>query len=106
MIKIPTTATESTIGPQVNPKDRGIEPIAACTVAFGRYAMMQNKRSFTVSCVPKRQIETPIALNTSAIEIMTIAASPAPTVYCGTNKNKQHNLRPEPKLTKFFGKSF
>ena len=32
---IPNTATESMIGPQGRPRDRGTEPMAAYTVALG-----------------------------------------------------------------------
>ena len=34
---MPVTADASTISPQISPIDSGIDPIAACTVAFGKY---------------------------------------------------------------------
>lgn len=44
--KIDKTATVNTIFPHGNPIESGIAPIAACTVAFGVYAIIQNMRSF------------------------------------------------------------
>ena len=43
---IAITATDSTIFPHASPEAKGTEPIAACTVAFGRYAITQKARSF------------------------------------------------------------
>ncbi len=59
------TATESTIFPQASPAASGTEPIAACTVAFGRYAATQNILSFSVREVPAVHMTTPIDLNIS-----------------------------------------
>ena len=46
VIRIARTATERTICPQESPIAIGTEPIAAWTVAFGRYAITVNRRSF------------------------------------------------------------
>ena len=77
VIRIASTATESTIFPQGRPRDIGTEPIAACTVAFGIYAVTQKSYSLRVSFVPRRHIHTPTALKISAPKIRSTAATPA-----------------------------
>ena len=74
---IASTATESTICPQASPAAKGTEPMAAWTVALGRYAMTQKMRSFHVRFVFMVQKRTPAALKTSAARIMSKAGSPA-----------------------------
>ncbi len=61
-----STATDKTIFPQDRPKDRGTDPIAACTVAFGIYAIIQYIFSFIFSGVPTKQSITPIERKISA----------------------------------------
>ena len=56
---IASTATESTICPQASPAAKGTEPMAAWTVALGRYAMTQKMRSFHVRFVFMVQKRTP-----------------------------------------------
>lgn len=63
--------------PQGRPRDIGTEPIAACTVAFGIYAVTQKSFSLRVSFVPRRHIHTPTALKISAPKIRSTAATPA-----------------------------
>ena len=46
VITIAITATDKTIFPHERPAAKGTDPIAACTVAFGKYAITQNIRSF------------------------------------------------------------
>ena len=77
---IASTATESTICPQASPAAKGTEPMAACTVALGRYAMTQKMRSFHVRFVFMVQKSTPAALKTRAARIMSKAGSPALSV--------------------------
>ena len=77
---IPSTDTDSTMFPQGSPIARGTEPIAACTVAFGRYAITQKSRSFAVSFVPARHMSTPTERNTSAANIIITAGMPAARV--------------------------
>lgn len=57
--KIDTTATVRTISPHANPIVNGIVPIAACTVAFGVYAIAQNSRSFEFNFVFVSDSKTP-----------------------------------------------
>ena len=67
--KMASTATESTRFPQGRPIASGVAPIAACTVALGKYAITQNSRSFFVSFVPATQRHTPTERMTSASAI-------------------------------------
>ena len=78
--RIPTTATESTIGPQDKPIAKGTEPIAACTVAFGKYAMMLKSRYRWESDVPETEKTTPMERKRRAKTIMSIAMGPACSV--------------------------
>ena len=75
--KMASTATESTRFPQGRPIASGVAPIAACTVALGRYAITQNSRSFFVSFVPATQRHTPIERMTSASAMSSTAPAPA-----------------------------
>lgn len=70
VMRIARTATERTSCPQGSPIASGTEPIAACTVAFGRYAIIQKRRSFRLKGVPIRQIATPAARKRRAINII------------------------------------
>ena len=63
---IARTATDSTILPQGRPIASGTEPIAAWTVALGRYAIIQNSRSFKFRGVCSIHRNTPAARNASA----------------------------------------
>ena len=74
---IAITATDSTIFPHASPEAKGTEPIAACTVAFGRYAITQKARSFHDRFVFATQSNTPHVRKSNASKIMAIAASPA-----------------------------
>ena len=76
-----STATDSMILPEGSPAASGTEPIAACTVAFGRYAITQNNLSLALKGVLIRHISTPAVLNKSAVIIITTAAIPAPSIY-------------------------
>ena len=77
---IAMTATESTILPHGNPAANGTEPIAACTVAFGRYAITQKALSFAERSVFTVQSNTPKERKINATKIIAIAASPASSV--------------------------
>ena len=79
--KIAVTATVNIVLPHDKPIARGTPPIAACTVAFGVYAIMQNILSFIVSFVLIRHKNTPAILNTSTHKIKTIDVPPADTAY-------------------------
>ena len=79
VIIIAITATESTIFPHGNPAAKGTEPIAACTVAFGRYAITQKALSFADRFVFTVQ-STPKDRKISATKIIATAASPASSV--------------------------
>ena len=79
--KIAVTATANTILPQDNPIANGTPPIAACTVAFGIYAIMQNILSFIVSLVLIKHKNTPAIRNTSTPRIKRIDVPPADTAY-------------------------
>lgn len=57
-MRIDNTATVNTVCPQASPMVKGIAPIAACTVALGVYAIMQNSFSFLVSLVFIKDIAT------------------------------------------------
>ncbi len=81
MISIDNTATVSTIWPQGSPIARGIAPMAACTVAFGVYAIMQNSFSFLFSGVLIRDKRTPAILKSSAPSTNTIELIPADMAY-------------------------
>ena len=80
VIIIAITATESTIFPHGNPAAKGTEPIAACTVAFGRYATTQKALSFADRFVYTVQSNTPKDLKISATKIIATAAIPASSV--------------------------
>ena len=80
VIKIASTATESTIWPQGSPIASGVAPMAACTVALGRYAITQNRRSIFVSPVPATQSVTPTERTASASRINSTAPAPASSV--------------------------
>ena len=71
------TATVSTRLPQGNPMERGMVPMAACTVAFGVYAIMQNNRSLPFSGVASRDRKTPAMRNTNAAATSRMTATPA-----------------------------
>ena len=77
---IAITATERTIFPHGSPAANGTEPIAACTVAFGRYAITQKALSFKVRLVYTVQSHTPNDRKINAAKIMATAASPASNV--------------------------
>ena len=53
--RIESTATERIRPPQGRPIASGTPPMAACTVAFGRYAITGNNRSRRSSAVPSRE---------------------------------------------------
>ena len=80
VIIIASTATDKIILPQASPAARGTEPIAAWTVAFGRYAITQNILSFILSLVFIVHIKTPAVLKINAIKIITI-----PIIICNGN---------------------
>ena len=103
---IASTATVSTISPQAKPNARGIPPIAACTVAFGVYAIIVNNLSFLLRLVPNKHTNTPSILKNSAPTMTIIALMPtlprypiftvAPT---STNKNTSAATHNFPYLT-------
>ena len=66
VMRIDNTATVNTVCPQANPIVKGIAPIAACTVALGVYAIMQNSFSCLVSLVFINDIATPNILKIKA----------------------------------------
>lgn len=76
VIIIPKTATDKTISPQGRPIESGTEPIAACTVAFGRYEIIQNIFSLNFKFVPIKQKYTPIDLIAKVKRIRNIAPKP------------------------------
>ena len=73
--------TVSTVCPQANPIVNGIAPIAACTVAFGVYAIMQNSFSCLVSVVFIKDIATPSILKAKAPITSKTANMPAVIAY-------------------------
>ena len=77
VIRMATTATERTICPHESPIAIGTEPIAACTVALGRYAITQKILSLIFSFVPTRQSHTQTERKMSAKNIIPTAAIPA-----------------------------
>ena len=81
VIKIANTATVNTILPQESPMERGMEPMAACTVAFGIYANMQKRRSRICNFVPNRQTNTPNIRNPITPKSRATAASPEANAY-------------------------
>lgn len=89
VIKIAATAVVKTILPQDNPIAKGMPPIAACTVALGRYAIMQNILSFIVSSVFNRHKNTPIILNTRTPKINTTDEMPADTAYGDSHRGNR-----------------
>ena len=58
VIKMDKTATVNTICPHPSPAAKGTDPIAACTVAFGQYAIIQNNLSVLLNDVFNKQIDT------------------------------------------------
>ena len=68
-----STAIASIVSPAATPAATGIAPIAACTVAFGMYAAMQNTFSFRLRSVLLRESRTPRLLTISPT---MITASP------------------------------
>lgn len=48
------TAIAKITSPDSTPNDNGTAPIAACTVAFGTYAITQNNFSFKLKFVPNK----------------------------------------------------
>jgi hypothetical protein len=77
VIKIANTATVKIVLPAATPAARGRAPIAACTVAFGKYAIAQKIRSLTFSFVFTRQTKTPQTLIDKAMNKSNNAAIPA-----------------------------
>ena len=75
--RMAATAAVRTIFPQDSPMESGTEPMAACTVAFGVYAIMQKSRSFFVSLVPARLKNTPAIRKSRAPKIAATTAGPA-----------------------------
>ena len=71
-----STAIVSMISPDAKPNDKGIEPIAACTVALGQYAIIENILSFLFSLVFINETSTPNILNIKAPNIKIIPVSP------------------------------
>lgn len=69
VIKIDKTATVNTVCPHASPIASGTAPMAACTVAFGVYASMQNIFSLLVSSEPSRQSHTPAMRNSKAASL-------------------------------------
>lgn len=69
-------STDSTIFPQGRPIARDTEHIAACTVAFGRYAITQKSLYFGVGLFPARHTSTPTERNTRAANIIITAGLP------------------------------
>ena len=74
---IDNTAMVNTRLPQLNPNANGIPPIAACTVAFGVYAIIVNILSFQFKLVLISEIPTPIILNNKTSKIRIIPKKPA-----------------------------
>ena len=81
VIRIDKTATANTVCPHLNPIVRGIAPIAAWTVAFGVYAIMQNHFSCFVSPVLNNDIATPDILNINVPTTNRTAKIPAAAAY-------------------------
>lgn len=81
VMRIDNTAAVNTVCPQANPIVKGIVPIAACTVALGVYAIMQNSFSCRVSLVFIKDIATPDILNAKAPIINKTANIPAAAAY-------------------------
>ena len=81
VMRMDKTATVNTVCPQFNPIVSGIAPIAACTVAFGVQAIMQNHFSYFVSLVLISDIATPAILNTNEQATSRTARIPAVTAY-------------------------
>ena len=77
VIKMDTTATVKIFCPLDKPIDSGIAPMAACTVALGVYATIQNNFSFFSKLVFNKHIKTPTILNISAHKTMMTADVPA-----------------------------
>ena len=80
VIKIDNTATVNTIFPHSNPIDNGIAPIAACTVAFGVYATIQNNLSLFDKPVLSNDTATPVILNNNAPKMSNTADTPADAI--------------------------
>ena len=74
------TATDKTMFPHSSPAASGTEPTAACTVAFGRYAITQNNLSCHVNIVFVMHSKTPQDLKSSAVRIINTAIIPASNV--------------------------
>ena len=81
VINIDSTAIDNTNEPQESPTPRGIPPIAACTVALGKYANIVNSLSFLLSGVNSSANSTPIDLINSEINSRSIAEYHAFNVY-------------------------
>lgn len=81
VIKIDKTATVNTVCPHASPIASGTAPMAACTVAFGVYASMQNIFSLLVSSEPSRQSHTPAMRNSKAPQSSITAKTPAEYTY-------------------------
>ena len=79
-MNIAHTAIVRTVLPQASPIASGTEPIAACTVAFGRYAITQKALSFADRFVFTVQSSTPKDRKISATKIIATVASPASSV--------------------------
>lgn len=75
---IAKTATLKMMLPASTPAAKGIEPIAAWTVAFGVYAIAEKMRSFAFSFVPETARKTATIRKTNAAKIRATAAKPAP----------------------------
>lgn len=77
VINMASTNTVSIISPAGKPNDSGTEPTAACTVAFGKYAIIQNYFSFNVNLVLDRERKTPIMRIAAKTRIRSIGINPA-----------------------------
>lgn len=110
VIKIATTATDKTICPQGNPSASGTEPMAACTVAFGMYAIIQNSRSFRFRRVPKQAQKhaksTKDEGNCNHCYGGNTCRYGITNIHRRSHHNEQDNFRRQPELTKFSRQSF
>ena len=75
---IAKTATLKMMLPASTPAAKGIDPMAAWTVAFGVYAIAEKMRSFVFRFVPETAKKTATILKNKAPKIKATAAKPAP----------------------------
>ena len=77
---IESTATERMREPDDSPIASGTPPMAACTVALGRYEKTVKRRSFRFRAVPERERMTPSDLTDREKARRRIAGIPALSV--------------------------